>query len=170
MARAVGRDVMVRLIGEVAELREEMKTTRTHTRTMSSGMSYALTSLGSMRENMGAMQVNMGVMRENMGVMQANMDSMRQNMDVMWQSMDVTRQNMDVMWRNMDSFRSNADVMMTHVESVVGELRALSGGLQRMDAHAGRMARLLGSLADSTNARFEQVEKRLTALEDDEKH
>ncbi|WP_240356234.1 hypothetical protein [Myxococcus eversor] len=177
MARAVGRDVMVRLIGEVAELREEMKTTRTHTRIMSSGMSYALTSLGSMRENMGAMQVNMGVMRENMGVMQSNMDAMRQNMDamrqnmdVMWQSMDVTRQNMDVMWRNMDSFRSNADVMMTHVESVVGELRALSGGLQRMDAHAGRMARLLGSLADSTNARFEQVEKRLTALEDDEKH
>ncbi|MCP3164361.1 hypothetical protein [Myxococcus qinghaiensis] len=170
MARAVGRDVMVRLIGEVAELREEMKTTRTHTRIMSSGMGHALTSLGSMRENMGAMQVNMGAMRENMGTMQANMDAMRQNMDVMWQSMDVTRQNMDVMWRNMDSFRSNADVMMTHVESVVGELRALSGGLQRMDTHAGRLARLLGSLADSTNARFEQVEKRLTALEDDEKH
>lgn len=149
MARAVGRDVMVRLIGEVAELREEMKTTRTHTRIMSSGMGNVLTSLRAMREDMGAMQVNMDVMR-------GNMDAMRQNMDVMWQS--------------MDSFRSNADVMTTHMESVVGELRALSGGLHRMETHAGRMARLVGSLADSTNARFEKVEKRLDALEDDEKN
>lgn len=135
MARAVGRDVMVRLSGEVAALREEMKTPRTHTRIMSSGMGSVLTSLRAMREDMGAMQVNMDVMRAN-----------------------------------MDSFRANTEVMVPHVESMVGELRGLSGGLQRMETHVGRMARLLGSLADTTSACFEQVEKRLDALEDDEKN
>jgi hypothetical protein len=34
-----------------------------------------------------------------------------------------------------------------------------------METHAGRMARLLGTLAESTNERFERVEKRLDALE-----
>jgi|GEM_PF-7062886 len=94
---------MARLIGEVAEFREEIRTARTHARAMASGIGSMFESAELLRGDIGALQANMSAVRANMSAVRANMSAVRANMSAVRANMSAVQANLDVMTTHLDA-------------------------------------------------------------------
>ena len=144
MARVKGRDVVVELLDAVAKLEA---TTALHAEQLESLADLAM-----------GMTVQVTALSSELRQVSRNASELSKRMD------DVSKR--------MDDVSKRMDDVSTRVDGIEGDLQTLAQGFVDAAATArtaqqqtGRLAKILGDLAEGNRSRFDDIEDRLVKLE-----
>jgi methyl-accepting chemotaxis protein len=179
MARVKGGDVLLQLMDTVAQLK---KTAEQHAEQLE-GIAKLGIETSTRVEGLGTHTFGLGSqardLSKRMDDLSNRMDDMSTRMDDMSTRMDDMSTRMDDMSTRMDDMSSRTSGLANGFDSLATRVTALEEDLELQAQNfveasktarthvqqLGRLARLLGELADGSERRFVKIEGRITALE-----